>query len=280
MQDRPPLRVAAAQGRALPGDVPENVSNAARLVRYASAAGADVVVLPELFLSGHDLDLVLRDPSACAIIPGDPRLEDLQAACYATRSVAVIGACVRRTEGHTASLVVVGRDGETHVCYDQQHLDADRRAVFTPGAHGCTLEIGGWRLGLGAHHDVSFPEHVRAAALDGCDAYLCAGLSTEGDAAHRRDVYLAARALENTCWMVAANHIGPTARGRACGRSVVFGPDGRRVAEADPDGVDVALATLEDIEVRFARECLTMLADLPPALAEAWWAPRETLKLD
>ena len=49
-------------------------------------------MLPELFLSGYDLALLRDDPDRCEIVPGDPRLDDLVAACYASRTIAVVGA--------------------------------------------------------------------------------------------------------------------------------------------------------------------------------------------
>lgn len=268
--------MAAAQAAALPGNVAENVATAAQLVRFAASAGADLVVLPELFLSGHDLDLLRDDPARCEIVPGDPRLDDLVAACYASRTVAVVGACVRRPGGtRTSSLLIAGIDGEAHVSYDAQHLPPDAHAVLTPGDHGCSIEVRGWRLGLGTRHDIGFPEHVRAATLDGCDAYLCSGLFTRGDEEYRRGLYLATRALENTCYTVLANHVGATGSGPGCGRSAVFGPDGRVVAEADGERVDVVVATLQDFEVDAARESLTMLTELPCPTTR-----RERVKLD
>lgn len=268
--------MAAAQAHALPGDVAENVATAAQLVRFAAADGADVVVLPELFLSGYDLDALRRDPARSEIVPADPRLDDLLAACYSTRTVAVVGACVRRTgDTRTSSVLVAGIDGEAHVAYDAEHLPPAARDVFTPGDHGCSVEVRGWRLGLGTRHDIGFPEHVRAATLDGCDVYLCSGLFTRGDEEHRRNLYLATRALENTCYTVLANHVGATGDGPGCGRSAVFGPDGRPVAEAGPDRADLAVATLQDFEVDAARESLTMLSELPYAESR-----RERIKLD
>jgi predicted amidohydrolase len=277
---RQPLKVAAAQARTRPGDISANVATAAQLVRFAASAGADVVVLPELFLSGYDLDLFRPDVKTCDIVPGDIRLGELQAACYSTRTVAVVGAAVRRFGGRTISLVVVGRDGDAHIAYDRQHLWREEREVFRPGDHGCTIEIAGWRLGLGSAYDVSFPEHVRAAVHDGCDAYLCPGVFTRGDSEHRRDLYFAARALENTCYTVVANHIGDTALGPGCGRSAVYGPDGRVVIEADGERVDVVSATFQDIEIDAARECLTMLDDLPRSRRGPAGARRESIKLD
>jgi predicted amidohydrolase len=275
-ENRAPLRIAAAQAGPVPGDVTANAATAAQLVRLAATVGADVVVLPELFLTGCDLDLLRTGPPDTAVIPGDHRLDELAAACYTTRTVAIAGACVRRGGNHTNSAVVVGRDGESHIAYDKQHPHGEERSLFRPGTQGCTVEIAGWRLGLAIGYDISFPEHARAAVLDGCDAYVCCTLTTRGDNRHRGGLYLATRALENTCYTVAANHVGRTARGHADGTSAVYGPDGRTVVEAATDRTDVVTATLQDIELDAARECLTMLDDLRTVTT----LRRESVKLD
>ncbi|MGZ6788224.1 MAG: nitrilase-related carbon-nitrogen hydrolase, partial [Nocardioidaceae bacterium] len=50
------LRVAAAQAESRSGDLAANVATAVTLVQRAAEAGARVVVLPELFLTGYDPD--------------------------------------------------------------------------------------------------------------------------------------------------------------------------------------------------------------------------------
>ncbi|MEE3917811.1 carbon-nitrogen hydrolase family protein [Micromonospora sp. BRA006-A] len=72
---------------------------------------------------------------------------------------------------------------------------------------GATLEVDTWRLGLGVCYDGCFPEHARAAARDGAHGYLCPSGYLAGSA-HRRDLYYAARALDNTMYVVFANAVG------------------------------------------------------------------------
>ncbi|WEH40315.1 carbon-nitrogen hydrolase family protein [Streptomyces sp. AM 2-1-1] len=261
------LRVAAAQARAVAGDVVANTATAAALVREAAGAGARVVVLPEKFLSGYEPGLVRAEPLRCAVQPGDPRLAPLTDACRETGTVAVVGAAFHEAGEVYVSALVVGADGELVTRYDKQHLFSSEREVYRPGTAGCTLEVDGWRLGIGICYDSGFPEHARAAALDGCHAYLVGALFSVGNGHHESRTWFPARALDNTVYTVLANHIGTTGGWNTCGGSAVWGPDGRLLTEAGPDRPEVVTADLDPAALTAARTAETMLSDLGRVVA-------------
>ena len=66
------LTLAAAQAEAVPGDLAANVSTAAELVREAAGSGAQVVVLPETFLTGYDFSVFAGRLPSLADLPLDP----------------------------------------------------------------------------------------------------------------------------------------------------------------------------------------------------------------
>ncbi|MGW2838503.1 carbon-nitrogen hydrolase family protein [Streptomyces sp. NPDC001493] len=262
-----PLRVAAAQAQAVAGDVEANTATAAALVREAAGAGARVVVLPEKFLSGYEPDLVRAEPLRCAVQPGDPRLAPLADACRETGTVAVVGAAFHEAGELYVSALVIGADGALVTRYDKQYLFKTEREVYRPGAAGCTLDVDGWRLGLGICYDSGFPEHARAAALDGCHAYLVGALFSVGNGHHESRTWFPARALDNTVYTVLANHIGTTGGWNTCGGSGVWGPDGRLLTEAGPDRREVVTADLDPAALTAAREAEGMLGDLHRVVA-------------
>src|SRR5262249_28168430 len=150
-----------------------------------------------LFLSGYELDAIAADPESFAVTDGDARLDPLATACAETKTAVVVGAPARDAGSGTLhiSAVVLGRDGEVAARYDKQHgHPAERAAGFEPGASGCTVTLDGWRLGLGICWDSSFPEHARAAALDGCHAYLVGAMFDRGRGAHKRATVCPTRA--------------------------------------------------------------------------------------
>ncbi|MEV7775354.1 carbon-nitrogen hydrolase family protein [Kitasatospora sp. NPDC086791] len=257
-----PLRIATVQTQAVAGDISANAAQAAELIREAADAGARLVLFTEKFLSGYEPELIRTDPLEYTVQPGDPRLAPIADACRETGTVAVVGAAVQDGADLLISALVLGADGGFVTRYDKQHLFKAERDLYRPGTAGCTLELDGWRLGLGICYDSGFPEHARAAALDGCHAYLVGALFSVGHGHHESRVWFPARALDNTVYTVLANHIGRTGSWHTCGGSAVWGPDGRLIAEASEDRREVVVVDLDPTVLRTTRETETLLTDL------------------
>ncbi|MET8545042.1 carbon-nitrogen hydrolase family protein [Kitasatospora sp. NPDC004799] len=257
-----PLRIATVQAQAVAGDIPANVAQAAELIREAARAGARLVLFAEKFLSGYEPELISSDPARYTVQPGDPRLAPIAEACRETGTAAVVGAAVTDGADLRVSALVLGPDGGLVTRYDKQHLFKAERDYYRPGTAGCTLELDGWRLGLGVCYDSGFPEHARAAALDGCHAYLVGALFSVGHGHHESRTWFPARALDNTLYTVLANHIGHTGGWHTCGGSAVWGPDGRLIAEASEDQRELVVVDLDPTVLRRTRESEPLLADL------------------
>ncbi len=243
-----PLRVAAAQAESVPGDVAANVATAVSLVTAAADQGARVVVLPELFLTGYD-ESVWTHEAALSLDPstGPGSRELLSPLCEAAASrsaVVVVGAAVRRAlDATTLSVLVVGPDGAVSAPYDKQHLCGAERDFFAPGDHGATIVVDGWDLALGVCYDGCFPEHAMSATAGGASAYLVPAAYYAG-AEHRRDVYYAARALDNGIYVVFSGLTGTCGAGEFSGGSAVYDPEGRPVQRLGT-GTGVAVADLD-----------------------------------
>ena len=102
------------------------------------------------------------------------------------------------------------------------------------------LEVDGWRLGLRICYDGCFPEHGRAAADAGAHGYLCPSGYVVGSA-HRRDLYYAARALDNTMYVVFANSVGGDGDWRSTAARRCTTREGRPVARAADEGEAVVV---------------------------------------
>jgi predicted amidohydrolase len=233
---REPLRVAVAQPLCVPYDVGQNAVAHAAAVR---AAGARVVVFPELSLTGYELE-------APALTAQDPRLIPLAEACADAGSVALAGAPVPGEAGrpHIAVLAVDGA-GIT-VAYRKLWLGPAEAERFGPGDKPAVLDVDGWRLGLAICKDVSVPQHQADTAALGIDAYV-AGTVMSADERALQDARASRIAASLGTWVAIASFAGATGGGYTgcAGRSGLWSPDGNPVAQAgeEPGGIAIARLT-------------------------------------
>ena len=245
------MRVAAGQAAAVAGDLRANVRTAVRLACRAGDQAARLLVLPEAFLTGYDGG-VFAGPLPTAEDLTGPALDPLREVAAAADLVVVVGTAVQRPGRRTLSSVLVRPDGAVGVPYDKQHLDTGELPWFSAGDHGCSITVDGLDLGLSICYDGCFPEHARAAAADGAVGYLSSAAYFPGGE-HRRDLYYAARAVENSFYVVLSGLTGTCGGSRFIGGSAVYDPEGRPLARlGEEEGL--AVADLEPGLVTATRE--------------------------
>ena len=228
---RTPLRLAVAQPLCHSHDI---VGNAERHAAAVRAAGARVVVFPELSLTGYELDAAPLDPA-------DARLAPLVAACADTGALALAGAPVA---GRHIAVLAVDGDG-ARVAYRKMWLGGAEPRHFRPGPEPAVLEVDGWRLGLAVCRDTGVPAHAEATVARGVDAYLAGVLESDDDAAVPEE--RARRiATAHGLWVAVASFAGATGGGyaRAAGGSGVWSPAGIAVVRAGTAVGEVVTATL------------------------------------
>jgi predicted amidohydrolase len=260
-----PLRVASVQAEAVSGEIERNVETARRLIVEAAASSAAAIVFPELFLCGYDLALLRREPGRCDLEADDARLDPIRTACRTGAITAILSGSVLTGDrpSRTISALVIDEHGGLLARYDKQYLWRDEQRLFQRGAHACIVEVRGWRLGLGICYDATFPEHARAVALAGADAYLCPSAFREPTILHP------VRAFENTVYVAFSNLVGEADGRRFCGRSAIYDPEGDVVADAGSSREGLAIADFDAAVLANVRESSPMLEELSAAATSA-----------
>jgi predicted amidohydrolase len=227
-----PLTIAVAQPRCTAHDVAANAAAHADLVR---AAGARVVVFPELSLTGYEL-------GAAPVDPGDDRLGLLVDACRDTGAVALVGAPVASDGGVSIGMLAVTGDGAS-AAYRKMFLGGAEPPRFVAGTEPAVLEVDGWRLGLAVCKDTGVAEHAARTCALGIDVYVAGVLELPADAAvpEERAVRIA---TEHGVWVAIASFAGDAGSGYdgAPGGSGVWRPDGTVAARAGAQVGEVVAA--------------------------------------
>jgi deaminated glutathione amidase len=246
------VRVGAVQLNSTE-DTARNLETADRLVREAAGRGAELVVLPEKWS-------VLGTPEqmTAGAEPLDGRFISWARSTAAELGIDLVaGSIVERVEGRekTANTSVhVGPDGELRAVYRKLHMfdvevDGDvyaESATEEPGEEVVLSELaGGASLGMTICYDVRFPELYRILAVRGAQVITVPAAFTLATTRDHWEVLLRARAIENQCFVVAPNQIGPHPPGPRCGgRSMIVDPWGLVLAQAP----DTETAIVADIE--------------------------------
>jgi len=266
------LRAAAVQLTATP-DKARNLETADRLVRRAAADGARLVVLPEKWsLLGRGADL--RDGAEPIDGPAVTWARD------AARELGidlVAGSVAERVDGEAKlrnTSLHIGPDGEVKAVYRKVHMfdvevegtvyrESDHEAPGDDVVLSATAD--GVELGLTVCYDVRFPELYRILAVRGARIVTIPAAFTVPTTRDHWEVLVRARAIEDQCFVIAANQVGEHVEGlRSGGRSMIVDPWGLVLAQA-ADSETVITADL-DLDAQAAiRTRLPSLANRRPA---------------
>ncbi|MET3805031.1 putative amidohydrolase [Nakamurella sp. UYEF19] len=224
-----------------PGDISAAVAEHVRLIEAAAESGADVVLFPELSLTGYEPDLI--DLHGLRIGPDDKMLQPISQICRQRRVHALIGGPTPGAGLPQIGVLQVDPRGAIRVVYAKQHLHVGEIGIFGAGTAGALLEIGGWKLALSVCSDAAVDAHPVAAAAAGADAYLVGALYVIGSE-HRINQQMH-EVTRQGMWAVLAQYSGGTGGGPACGLSGAWGPDGNEVVRLGA-GPGIALVDLTD----------------------------------
>jgi predicted amidohydrolase len=211
-----------------PRDVQANLVRACELI--ADNASTDLLVLPELFLSGYALD----DVAPLAVDLAGPEIGELREAARAAGVGVVLGAAERVAEGIANSALCIDAAGELVGVYRKANPFGAEREVYVAGNELVTVPLGGRVLGVMICFDVEFPEVARTLARRGADLLVTISANCppfEPD----HHVFTRARALENGLPHVYVNRVGEEDGVRFTGASLALDPEARVVAEAGSD---------------------------------------------
>lgn len=242
------MKVAVVQMQPVLGDLNANYQ---RICTLLTRAEADVVIFPELALSGYFFT-DRQQLATIAIERTSPILSDLSKIAVAQQKVAIIGFPERDADHIYNTAVLLGYN--TDRCYYRKtHLFYKERFIFDEGNTGfpvAQIGQGVLRIGLMICYDWRFPEAARTLALGGADLIACpSNLVT-----HVWRMAMPVRALENKVYLAVANRIGTeSSNGETLsfnGRSAIYSYNGSLLAELPADTEGIAVAEIEPGKTR------------------------------
>ncbi|MFO7676289.1 MAG: nitrilase-related carbon-nitrogen hydrolase [bacterium] len=222
--------------------------NLGRIEAALENAEADLIVLPELAVSGYLFESRSGLAACAEPIPDGPTCRTLTRLCRRRGLAVVVGLAERAGDRLYNSAVLVTPEGDCHT-YRKAHLFLDEKDLFSPGDLPFPVfEYRGVKLGLLVCFDHFYPEAARALALKGAQV-ICHPSNLVLRYAHATT---ACRCIENRVFWVLANRTGTERAGDKelsfIGESQVVAPGGRVLVRAGAETEELRVVDIDPAE--------------------------------
>lgn len=236
------MKLCLAQTNIVWEDKSANMHKAREILAEAARRGTDLVVFPELSLTGFTMNASLAEP-----VDGET-VRFFQNATADLKIAAAFGfACAH--DGVVTNRLCIADHGEITAEYDKIHPFSygGECSVYSGGSRIVTAEICGIRVGLSVCYDLRFPELYQAMS-EQCQLILVSANWPDSREYHWNTL-LRARAIENQCYIAGCNRCGTGGGLDYSGGSIVCSPTGEVISAAEPYKEGLVAAEISEEEV-------------------------------
>ncbi len=260
------INIAVAQINCKVGDKKHNIDLMKKHAKKAREKGADLLVFPELSLTGYltrDLTYNLAEK-----IPG-PSVNSLEQVARNENLHMVFGMLEHSEKArgviYNAAVLLGPRGliGKYRKAQLPTHSVFEEKRYFRPGYQLPVFETDIGRVGLTICYDIFFPEISRLLRLKGAQLIICISASP---AVRRKffEVFTAARAMENTVFLAYTNLVGIEDGLQFWGGSRIIAPSGHIIAQAKYDEEDLVTGEVDYSDLKRIETFVPTLRDLRP----------------
>lgn len=265
------MRLALMQHASIPFDIDANLETLREQALNARKQDADLIITPELFVSGYATDAFASWSNADEIRSIPARV----GAIARETGVAIAASFPREQTSGTFTIAVAlwTADGAQVLRYDKVHLWGDEPSAFSAAADApATVSFKGWTVGFQVCYDIEFPEPARYLAAQGANLLIVPTAIAEG-AEYVTNLVVPSRAAENHLVVAYVNHPRvpadtPSSGADFYGLSVAAGPEGAVYGRAG-SAPELLICGLPD-PVQGLRSEAKYLSDRRPDVYDRW----------
>jgi predicted amidohydrolase len=263
------ITIALGQISCQVGNKRRNLETMERRVKQAKKTGAELVVFPELSLTGYtvrDRAYELAEP-----VPKGDSVREIERVAK-NEDVHIVFGAIERSAGTGAvlhnSAVLVGPKGylgKYRKMYLPTHSVFEEKRYFRPGYQADVFDTEVGKIGMIVCYDIYFPEITRLLCLKGANLVICISASPSV----RRGFFetlTAARAIENGVFLAYVNLAGIEDGLQFWGGSRIIAPSGSIISQAKYDVDDIIHATIDYSDMNRVRAWVPTLRDLRPEI--------------
>lgn len=251
------MKISLGQMDVVLGEPQTNLETVRLMAAEAARRGSQVLVLPELWSTGYDLE----NAGNYATGLGEGIFAEV-AEMAVHHGLYILGSCLSLLSGDSAgehngagfgnTAALFSPRGKIVGAYSKIHLFRlmQEEQYLTAGNSLALLDSDWGKLGLAICYDLRFPELFRAYALGGARLVFLPSEWPHPRLAHWQTL-LRARAIENQLYVVACNRVGRSKGTDFFGHSCIVDPWGQTIIEAGEEAMlvtcEIDLARVEEV---------------------------------
>lgn len=243
------------------GNPEANKEKICELIKEASKENPDIIVLPELWSTGYDLERLDKIADAGAFVT-----TKLLKSIAKEQNVHIVGGSIAKktNKGIYNTMLTVDKNGQVVGEYSKLHLFRlmDEHLFLQPGKTDGLFELDGETCAGLICYDIRFPEWIRTHTTKNAKAIFIVAEWPLARVDHWRTL-LIARAIENQCYVIACNRSGADPKNVFAGHSMIIDPWGDILAEAGEEASTIT-ATIDLTKVDEVRKRIPIFEDRRP----------------
>ena len=240
------MQIGVAQTRPVKGDVQRNIDAHKKIVELAVANGADIIIFPELSITGYEPELA----KGLATTSDDSRFDVFQSLSDTNQIIIGVGMPTKSDLGIRISTLIF-QPGKSRQTYSKQYLHSDEVPYFVNGHQAVFLTINNTKIALAICYELSVPEHAQNAFESEADIYI-ASVAKSMDGIKKASKRLSDIASTYSMIVLMSNCVGYCDNFDSAGKSSIWNDKGVLVGQLNDTNEGILLIDTETQKLRSA----------------------------
>ncbi|MDD4760927.1 MAG: carbon-nitrogen hydrolase family protein [Bacteroidaceae bacterium] len=237
------MKVAIAQIEAIKGNVEKNIENHLKWIKQAIKNKADMLVFPELSVTGYEPDLAEK----LATSQDDVRLDEIQS--LSDKNGITIGVGLpTKEENDTFVSMIIFQPHKERITYSKQYLYPPEESIFKAGKNPLVLNFETEIVSPAICYETSNKAHCEFAKRNKATIYIASVLSSINgiDAELKK---LSGIAKNNNLVTFMANYVGESGGYKCAGKSSVWDATGKLIGQLDSETEGILIYDTQTKEI-------------------------------
>jgi len=237
------MKVAIAQIEAIKGNVEKNIENHLKWIKQAIKNKADMLVFPELSVTGYEPDLAEK----LATSQDDVRLDEIQS--LSDKNGITIGVGLpTKEENDTFVSMIIFQPHKERITYSKQYLYPPEESIFKAGKNPLVLNFETEIVSPAICYETSNKAHCEFAKRNKATIYIASVLSSINgiDTELKK---LSGIAKNNNMVTLMANYVGESGGYKCAGKSSVWDATGKLIGQLDSETEGILIYDTQTKEI-------------------------------